>query len=96
MDIELILLPLLILKCYGPYKRDSTDGQRGLRPTQDQYARGGTDGTSGTMGRGVAESHDRTQYMSLGTKERRVPTYSRTKPFTIGRSYIFKNRSPYL
>ena len=46
--------------CYGPYKRDSTDGQKGLRLTQDQYARGGTDRTSGTMGRGVAKSHDRT------------------------------------
>ena len=53
----------LLPYCYGPYKQDSTDGQKGLRPTQDQYTRGGTDGTSGAMGRGVAESHNKTQYV---------------------------------
>ena len=51
--------------CYGPYKRDSTDSQKGLRPTQDQYARGGTNRTSRAMGRGVAELYNKTQYVSL-------------------------------
>ena len=41
--------------CYGPYKQDST-GQKGPRRIVSQCAGCGTDGTSGTIGRGVAES----------------------------------------
>ena len=55
--------------CYGPYKLDSTDTQKGVSTTQDQCAGCGTDRSSGTMGRGVAESHDEVQYVS--TRERR-------------------------
>ena len=54
------LIRVLILKCYGPYKQDSTDSQKGLRLTQDQYARGGTNKTSKAIGRGVAELYNRT------------------------------------
>ena len=49
---------LPIYKCYGPYKQDSTSTKRGLVLDQNQCAERGTDGTSGAMGRGVAESHD--------------------------------------
>ena len=47
----------LYLYCYGPYKQDSTNTKEGLVLDQDQWAGCGTDGTSGAMGRGVAESH---------------------------------------
>ena len=69
--------------CYGPYKQDSTNGQKGPRRVKNQCARCGTDGTSGTMGRGVAESHDTTQYVSLWGRGN-VTTYRRTEPLLWG------------
>ena len=42
--------------CYGPYKLDSKSTQRGLGKVGNQCAGCGTDGTSGAMGQGVAES----------------------------------------
>ena len=42
--------------CYGPYKQASTGTQRGLGTDGNQCTRCRTDGTSGAMGRGVAES----------------------------------------
>ena len=42
---------------YGPYKQIGINSQKRVRPTKHQYARGGTDGTSGTIGQRVAESH---------------------------------------
>ena len=87
-------------RSYGPYKKDSTDGQKGLRPTQDHYARGGTDGTSGTMGRGVAESHDETQYVQqtqyVGTRRTQLARRTDVLNLYYGRRYVFKDRSPYL
>ena len=59
--------------CYGPYKLDSTDTQKGVSTTQDQYARGGTNGSSGTIGQGVTESHDKVQY--IYTRECRNAIY---------------------
>ena len=41
--------------CYGPYKQVSTSTKEGLVLGQNQCVRGGTNGTSGTAGRGVAE-----------------------------------------
>ena len=46
-----------IVTCYRLYKPDSTDGQKRVRLAQHQCTKGGTDGTSEAMGRGVAESH---------------------------------------
>ena len=69
------------MSCYGPYKQDLTSTKRRLVLVKDQCAGRGTDGTSKTIRRGVAESHDKVQYM--GTREYRnaiyrytdVPTY---------------------
>ena len=49
---------------YGPYKQNSTSIKRGLVLGQDQCVKGGTNRTSGTIGRGVAKSYNRVQYMS--------------------------------
>ena len=40
---------MLELNGYRPYKQDSTNSQKRLRPVQSQYARGGTDKTSKTI-----------------------------------------------
>ena len=58
------------IECYRPYKQDSTGTKRELVLDQDQCAKRGTNGTSGAMGRGVAESHDWSRAM--------YRTYSRT------------------
>ena len=60
--------------CYGPYKQDSTDTQTGSKTAQDQCAGCGTDGTSGTMERGVTESRNHAR-----TERTHVLTYLRTK-----------------
>ena len=53
---------------------------------------------AGLMEPGVAKSHGQhvTRVRNVGTWERDVPTYRRTQTFTMGRSYVFKDRSPYL
>ena len=65
----------------------------------------GTDGTSKAIKQGVAKLYNKTQYMQkfeiweykytiyLKHQYTNIPTYS---TFTIERSYIFKDRSPYL
>ena len=45
-------------RCYGPYIQDSTGTKRELILDQDQCTGCGTDGTSGAMGRGVAELYN--------------------------------------
>ena len=65
--------------CYGPYKQDSTSTKRGLVLVQNQCARGRTIGTSGTMGRGVAESHNKSEVRGYTrTEERDIPTKQRS------------------
>ena len=71
---------------------------------QDQCAGSRTDGTSGAMGRGVAESHDqsraayriysRTERVELSTWDMRERQNGPT--ITIGRSYVFKDDCLYL
>ena len=57
---------------YGPYKQASTGTQRGLETDSNQYTKCRTDGTSKAIGRGVAKSHNSTQYaqktQSVGTR----------------------------
>ena len=60
--------------CYRPYKQDSTSTKKGLVLGQNQYTKGGTDETSGTIGQGVAKSHS-----NIYTKRTHVLIYSRTK-----------------
>ena len=55
---------MLINKCYGPYKQDSTSTKKRLISGQDQCTRGRTDGTRGAIGRGVAELYNKVQYVS--------------------------------
>ena len=43
--------------CYGLYKQIGINSQRRVRPTEHQYIKDGTDGTSKTIGWGVAESY---------------------------------------
>ena len=45
--------------CYGLYIQDSTGTKRELVLDQDQCAEYRTDKTSGAIGRGVAELHDK-------------------------------------
>ena len=59
---------------YGPYKQDSISTKRRLILGQDQYIGYGTNGTSKTIGRGVAELRS-----YIYTKHTYVLTYSRTK-----------------
>ena len=59
--------------CYGPYKQDITNTKRGLVLDQNRYAGRRTNGTSGTIGQGVAESHNKVQY--INTRERKNATY---------------------
>ena len=47
--------------CYGPHIQGSTGTKRELVLDQDQCARSGTNGTSRTMGQGVAESHNQSR-----------------------------------
>ena len=61
------------VECYRLYKRNSADSQKGLRLTQDQYARGGTNGTNEAIGQGVAELYNKTQ--NIKTQEYRNATY---------------------
>ena len=78
--IEPILKIYILSLCYGPYKQVGTNSQKRVRPTRHQCARGGTDGTSGTIGQGVAESHRRhvTRVRNVGTWERgNVGTWER-------------------
>ena len=49
------------MSCYRPYILDSTSTQRGLGKIGSQCTGCRTDGTSGAMGRGVAESHDQSR-----------------------------------
>ena len=63
-----------LFPCYGPYKQDSTSTKRRLVLGQDQCAGCGTDETSGTIGRGVAESRGHVR-----TKRTHVLMYSHTK-----------------
>ena len=52
-------LPLYILfNCYGPYIQDSTGIKKELVLDQDQCLGSRTNGTSGAMGRGVAELYN--------------------------------------
>ena len=44
--------------CYGPYIPDSTSTQGGLGKIDSQYTGCRTDGTSGAIGRGVAELYN--------------------------------------
>ena len=64
--------------CYGLYKQDLTSTKRGLVLVKNQCAGHRTDRTSKTIGRGVAESHNKVQYIS--TREHRnrhtnIPIY---------------------
>ena len=61
------------IRCYRPYKQDFTSTKNRLVLVKNQCAGHGTDGTSGTIGRGVAESHDKVQYAS--TRECRNAIY---------------------
>ena len=60
------------IECYRPYKQDSTGTKRELVLDQNQCAGRRTNGTSGAIGRGVAESHNKTQYIQetryIGTR----------------------------
>ena len=60
---------LKALKCYEPYKPESTNTQKGPRTVQDQYARHRTVGPRGVEWRRVAKLYNKTQYarMSFGT-----------------------------
>ena len=49
---------ILVEKCYGPYKQDSTSTKKRLVLGQDQYAGCEANKTSRTIGRGVAESRN--------------------------------------
>jgi hypothetical protein len=63
--------------CYGPYISSSRTTRKRHEQTSSRGA-GGT-GTSRTMGRGVAESHDVTRPVrNVGTWERGNATYRRT------------------
>ena len=53
----------LIYMCYGPYKQDITSTKKGLVLDQNQCAGRRTDRTSKTIERGVAESHNKVQYI---------------------------------
>ena len=72
-------------KCYGPSVIGATV-TKGGHPSC-----GGLYGTSGTMGRGVAESRGSSVRENVGmwghTRRINIPTYS---TITIGRSYVFK------
>ena len=61
---------------YGLYKQDIISTKKRLILGKNQYTERGTDGTSGTMGWGVAELHNEVQYVN--TQERRNATYQRT------------------
>ena len=67
---------LAVLNCYGPYKQDLTSTKRRLVLVKDQCAGRGTDRTSKTIGQGVAESHNKVQYIS--TRERKNAIYQYT------------------
>ena len=71
--------------CYGPYKQDLTSTKRGLVLVKNQCAGRGTDGTSRAMGRGVAESHNKVQY--INTRECRNATYRYTNVPTYPNYY---------
>ena len=75
--------------CYGP-SVISVTVTKGGHPKG-----GGLYGTSGTMGRGVAESRRSSVRGNVEMWKRDVPTYRRTdvptySTITMGRSYVFK------
>ena len=82
---------IVVVYCYGPYKQDSTDIQRESKTGQDQYARGGTDRTSETIGRGVGlvtwvardEELGTWERGNVGTWERNILIYQRTNVLNL-------------
>ena len=63
-----------MVRCYRPYKQDSTSTKKRLVLGQDQCARCRTDKTSGTIGQGVAEL-----YNYIYTEHTYILIYLRTK-----------------
>ena len=56
-----MLTIIALIRCYGPYIQDSIGTKRELVLDQDQCAENRTNRTSKAIGRGVAESHNRSQ-----------------------------------